>query len=193
MGQETMTTDDRLTPAIIASSAMAGAALIIATIVLSWPPPKTLSIALQLLGIALTTFGVGVVHTALQRVIAVALGATDTARHQLTLWRHALCVWWARRRGLPPPTIRVRASWLSRYDIHDDLFRARPATEHGDHAALLAAVDADLDKVFARINKIKDSIAALRDEIQRETRRGWQLILAGLAWSAVGTLVGIWT
>jgi hypothetical protein len=42
----------------------------------------------------------------------------------------------------------------------------------------------------------QDSIAAtrneLRDEIQRETGRGWQLILGGLGCSAAGTLVGIW-
>lgn len=190
-----MTTDDRLTTAIIAGSTVSGAALIIATIAWSWPL-QTLAGLLQVLGLGLAAVGVGVVHAGLQRVVAVALGVKDAARHQLTLRRHALRGWWARRHGLPPPTIRVGASWALSYDIHDDLVRDRPGTGPRDHAALLAAVDADLDKAFARINKIKDSIAStrneLRDEIQRETGRGWQLILGGLACSAVGTLVGIW-
>lgn len=31
----------------------------------------------------------------------------------------------------------------------------------------------------------------LRAEIQRETRQGWELIVAGLLWSALGTAIGI--
>jgi hypothetical protein len=31
----------------------------------------------------------------------------------------------------------------------------------------------------------------LRAEIQRETRQGWQLIVVGLLWSAIGTGLGI--
>jgi hypothetical protein len=74
MGQETMTTGDRLTTAIIGGSAVSGVALIVAAIIWSWPP-QTLAGLLQVLGLALAAVGVGVVHTELQRVIAGALGA----------------------------------------------------------------------------------------------------------------------
>jgi len=47
----------------------------------------------------------------------------------------------------------------------------------------------------AQREDINERLAAqrhdLRGEIQRATREGWQLIVAGLAWSLAGTVIGI--
>jgi len=92
--------------------------------------------------------------------------------------------------------MRVGRSWQLSYDIRGDLIRRRPAGGLGDGTAALEILDTEMEAAYARINKITGDIVGmrteLRDEIQRETRQGWQLILAGLAWSAAGTIVGIW-
>ena len=84
--------------------------------------------------------------------------------------------------------------------------RGRVDRETISNREWLAHLDDQVAGLFAHLTRVEERRAAdrveleqqldaqrtgLRAEIKRETRHGWQLIVAGLAWSAAGTVVGI--
>jgi hypothetical protein len=194
MSNEATENRDRLTTWVVGGSVPVAGALVVVAIVWSWRLQIVAS-GLQLLGILMTALGVAVVWSQVE----LAADKAIDAKHGLGRWyassRHKARGWLARRRGRPSPTMRVGTTWQSSYAIHDDLVRRPPPETLEDERARLEFLDAELDDVYARINAIQRDIGGqgeqLRVEIRRETRQGWQLIVAGLWWSAVGTAIGI--
>ncbi|MGH2839724.1 MAG: hypothetical protein ACRDKY_02730 [Solirubrobacteraceae bacterium] len=195
---------DHTATSIVAASIAAALALVAApAIVWSWPP-QIVGGALQILGIVLALLGVASVQSWLAKTAI-------EARHGLDLlWarcRRSLVDRWARLRGRPVVHLRG-ASLAATSDIAATLTVERPRV---DRAAVsdgewLALLDDRVESLFGRIDqadrargqdredagrRLEDQRNELRAEIRRETRQGWQLIVAGLAWSLIGTFVGM--
>ena len=205
---ETTTTEpDRLTTAVFGGSVALGLAIVVAAGVCSWPL-QTVAGALQVLGIALAAFGLDVVRTSLQRAADTAIAA----KHGVARWaaqrREQLHRWWLRRRGRPvtiamsgTATATVSASGTA------EVVRGRVDRDAISDRAWLAHLDDQVAGLWAHTTRAEENRAAnrkeleeclvadherLRGEIVRATRQGWELVVAGLIYSAIGTLVGMW-
>jgi hypothetical protein len=192
----------RLTAWVVGGSALVALALVAAAIVWSWHL-KIVAIGLQLLGIGLTLLGVAVVRSWLER----AAHMTGEAKRGLDrLWaqsRERLRVWWSRRRGRPV-VVHVSASdsatvtdsataTVTRYRVDRQTVADRDWLVHLDDRVY--GLVEQLDKLEqARISeqaewrqRLADQRDEMRDEMLAATRQGWELIVGGLVWSAVGT------
>jgi hypothetical protein len=197
-----------MTTAVLGGFVALGLAIVLAASVRSWPL-QTVAGVLQVLGIALAAFGLDVVRTSLQRAADTAIAA----KHGVARWaaqrREQLRRWWLRRRGRPvtiagsgtPTFARVSASGTV------EVVRGRVDRDAISDRAWLAHLDDQVSGLWAQTTRAEENRAAdrkelaqclaadherLRGEIVRATRQGWKLVVAGLIYSAIGTLVGIW-
>jgi hypothetical protein len=197
-----------MTTAVLGGFVALGLAIVLAASVRSWPL-QTVAGVLQVLGIALAAFGLDVVRTSLQRAADTAIAA----KHGVARWaaqrREQLRRWWLRRRGRPvtiagsgtPTFARVSASGTV------EVVRGRVDRDAISDRAWLAHLDDQVAGLWAQTTRAEENRAAdrkelaqclaadherLRGEIVRATRQGWKLVVAGLIYSAIGTLVGIW-
>ncbi|GEM_PF-4077883 len=161
---------------------------------------------LQLLGIGCTAGGVVAVRDWFASTADAAAGLTRGVARSVALRTDRLGRWWGRRRGRPvvvglsgsatatssasgtATVIRHRVDraavsdreWLA--DLDDRLAALQVRCEE----AALARTAEHRDGEDRRRNQREE----LRGEILAGTRQGWQLILVGLACSALGTVVG---
>lgn len=175
-------------------------------VVYSWNL-QVLAGTLQVLGIALAAFGLAVVRSSLELVGEKAIAAKHGLDRLWALRRERLRNWWGRVRKRPvvvhvPPGVAT-FSGVSPQVVINWSPVDRNAISDRDWLAFL---DNQVEALFNRMGKaeqahsadqghLRSELAAQRDElraeIQRETRQGWQLIVAGLIWSAAGAVVGI--
>jgi hypothetical protein len=147
------------------------------------------------------------VRTSLQRVADKATTAKQGIARWSAIRREQLYHWWLRRRG-HPVTIHRRAPGgaTAHGGITATGVRGGVDRDTISDRKWLAHLDSQVSDLWAHMTRAEEQRAAdrveleqrlhaqrneLRGEIKRETRQGWQLILAGLAWSAAGTVVGI--
>jgi len=163
----------------------------------------------QLLGIALTLLGVAVVRASLER----AADKTVEAKHGLDRWwglrREQLRRWWLHRRGRPVTIALSGTATLASFSASGtvEVVRRRVDRDAISDRAWLAHLDDQVAGLWAQTTRAEENRAAdrkelaqclaadherLRGEIVRATRQGWKLVVAGLIYSAIGTLVGIW-
>lgn len=207
MSSENKAQRDRLTRWLVGGSLALAAALAVVAVVWSWPA-QVVANALQLLGIALTALGVAVVRSWLE----LARDKAIDAKHGLDRWsairREQLRRLWARLRKRP---VLVHLHGLSvaqssdaaveltvqRRRVDRDTISDREWLAFLDNRgeSILKLMDqaernrsAERENLNRRLHAQRDQ---LRAEIRRETRQGWELIVAGLVWSAIGTAVGI--
>jgi hypothetical protein len=161
---------------------------------------KIVAGVVQLLGIALTLLGVAVVRASLER-------AADTAIAAIARWaaqgREQL-----RRRGRPVTIAGSGTPTLASLSASGtgEVASGRVDRDAIPDRAWLAHLDDQVAGLWAHTRRAEENRAAdrkeleeclaadherLRGEIVRATHQGWELIVAGLAWSAVGTAVGI--
>ena len=209
MSDEKTERRNRLTPWVVGGSVALAVAIAAAAFARSWPT-QAVANALQLLGIALTALGVAVVRSWLQ---LAADRATD-AKHGLERWAalrgDELRRRWARLRKRRPvvSTVSLNLEATQTTDAALELTVDRPGVDRDtvSERDWLVFLDNRVNSLFELMDQAAHNRAADRDDvnrrlaaqrnelravIQRETRQGWQLIVAGLAWSAVGTAVGI--
>jgi hypothetical protein len=176
---------------------------------------QTLAGLLQLLGLGLALFGVAVARSWLE----IASDKAIDAKHGLDRWwaisREQLRSWWRRQRGRIDATVFVPSAAASGFAPPPTPTGDRPRVNReavSDREWLLflddrvEAICDQVEAIYKRLDEsdtarradrgqVRDQLAAqhdeLRAEIQRETRQGWQIIVAGLFWSAAGTVVGI--
>lgn len=200
---------DPLTTWLVGWSVALAVALAVLAVVLSWPM-QAVGNGLQLLGIALTALGVAIVRSWLQ----IAADRATDAKHGLERWAalrgDELRRRWARLRKRRPvvSTVSLNLEATQTTDAALELTIDRPGVDRDtvSERDWLAFLDNRVNSLFELMDQAEHSRAADRDdvsrrlaaqrnelraEIQRETRQGWQLIVAGLAWSAVGTAIGI--
>jgi hypothetical protein len=147
------------------------------------------------------------VRTSLQR----AADKATTAKQGIARWsairREQLHHWWLRLRGHPVTIHRAGTSSASASGSTSTRgVRGRVDRDTLSDREWLAHLDSQISDLWAHMTRAEEQRATdrveleqrlhaqrneLRAEIKRETRQGWQLILAGLAWSAAGTVVGI--
>jgi hypothetical protein len=170
---------------------------------------KVASGVLQLLGLGLTLLGLAVVRSWLKRT---ADTANDVKQGLALRWgrrREHLRGWWDRRRGRavihavsvhdtgkvsdvltgtatrpwPDRTTISDRDWLAQLDD-----RVRGLYENRDQ---------DNERRNAGSEELDRRLQAQRDEFRSQleaaTRDGWELIVLGVALSAAGTLLGIWS
>jgi len=179
---------------------------IVLAFIYSWPP-QAVGGTLQLVGIILTLLGVEVVRSSLK----LAQDKANEAKQGLdSLWasgREHVRTWWARRRQRPIAVeLELHATATSDASLELTVQRRRVDRKTISDRDWLAFLDDRLESVFELMDQAeqnrgdeRDDITRrlatqgrqLRGEIQRQTRQGWQLIVAGLVWSAVGTVFGI--
>jgi hypothetical protein len=169
---------------------------------------KVASGVLQLLGLSLTLLGVAVVRSWLKQAAGLANDVKQDLPRRWAQRRGQLRHWWARRRGhgvvlaatatstatssvivsvtvtrtWPDRTTITERDWLA---VLDD--RVQALYEHLDQANERHAADSkEWDR---RLQAQRDT---LRAELVAATQDGWELIVLGVALSAVGTVLGIW-
>jgi hypothetical protein len=165
--------------------------------------------ALQLLGIGLTVLGVAVVRSWLERAADKAVEAKYGLDRWWALRRTQVKDWWARRRGRPVAhSVNLSAHLSASGSLSATVTaqRRRVDRETVSDREWLAFLDDRVESVFEFMDQaernrsterdeVNRQLAAHRDEIRaemlRETRQGWELIVAGLVCSAVGTAVGM--
>jgi len=170
---------------------------------------KVASTSLQLFGLVLSLFGIAVVRAFLERATDAAIEARRGVARLWTLRHAQFWNWWARLRGRPinlnlhsaemaissdslsiivqrPRADRATISdrdWLAQLDDKvEDLFQRLDADAAADRAERLA-----WDQ---RLQAQRDE---MRDEILKATRQGWELIVTGIGFTAVGTVLQFWT
>ncbi len=186
-----------------------GVALVAIAAVLSWPT-RALANALQLLGIGLTALGVAVVRSWLQLAADKAVDAQHGLQRRSALRRDQLRRHWSRlrRRKAVVSVHSINLEAAQTTDAALELTVDRPGVDRDtvSEREWLAFLDNRVNSLFKLMDQAEQNRSAehedlnrrlsaqrdeLRAEIQRETRQGWQLIVTGLAWSAVGTAIGI--
>jgi hypothetical protein len=202
MSSENEQKGDRLATWLVSGSLALALALAVAAVVWSWPP-RALANGLQLVGIALTALGVAVVRSWLQ----LAADRAVDAKHGVARWA-AQCREQLRRRGRP---VTIAGSGTATLASLSATGTGEVASGRVDRDAIfdrawLAHLDDQVAGLWAHTRRAEENRAAdrkeleeclaadherLRGEIVRATHQGWELIVAGLAWSAVGTAVGI--
>jgi hypothetical protein len=195
-----------MTTAVLGGFVALGLAIVLAAGVRSWPL-QTVAGVLQVLGIALAAFGLDVVRTSLQRAADTAIAA----KHGVARWaaqrREQLRRWWLRRRGRPVTIAGSGTPTFARVSASGTGVRGRVDRDAISDRAWLAHLDDQVAGLWAQTTRAEENRAAdrkelaqclaadherLRGEIVRATRQGWKLVVAGLIYSAIGTLVGIW-
>jgi hypothetical protein len=206
MSSENEQKGDRLTTWLVSGSLALALALAVAAVVWSWPP-RAVANGLQLVGIALTALGVAVVRSWLQ----LAADRAVDAKHGVARWaaqrREQLRRWWLRRRGRPVTIAGSGTPTFARVSASGTGVRGRVDRDAISDRAWLAHLDDQVAGLWAQTTRAEENRAAdrkeleeclaadherLRGEIVRATRQGWKLVVAGLIYSAIGTLVGIW-
>ena len=182
-------------------------ALIVAAIIWSWPL-MVVGGGLQLLGIGLTLLGVAVVHSWLEKAAEQAVERKQGLERWLVLRREQLRRWWARRRGRPVIVHVAAADFAAASDFAGvgEVQRQRVDPATVSDREWLEHLDSQIEGIYGRLSydernrneerkKLDEGLAAQRDELRaaifRETRQGWELIVAGLACSAIGTALGM--
>jgi len=187
-------------------------AVVIAAVALVAIGPVSAKIAagiVQLLGIALTLLGVAVVRASLERAADTAIAA----KHGVARWaaqrREQLRRWWLRRRGRPVTIAGSGTATFASVSASGtgEVVRGRVDRDAISDRAWLAHLDDQVAGLWAQTARAEENRAAdrkeleeclaadherLRGEIVRATRQGWELVIAGLICSAIGTFVGIW-
>lgn len=207
MGQTTTTERDRLTTGILVGSIVVATTLF-ALGIAGTLPWQAVGGVLQVLGIALAAFGVDVVRTSLQR----AADSVIAAKHGIARWgamrREQLHHWWLRLRGRPVTIHRSGSGTATASgSVSSKGVRGRLDRDAMSDREWLADLENQVADLWAHMTRAEDNRAAdraelderlaadlerLRDEIVSATRQGWELVVAGLICSAIGTTVGIW-
>lgn len=186
---------------------MLAVALGTATVVWSWPAQVVAS-GLQLLGIALTVLGVAVVRSWLQLAADKAIEAKHGLERWSSLRREQLRRLWARLRKRPVVVHLRSVDLATTTEIAGTLTvqRSRVNRDTISDREWIALLDDRLESLYDRMDQAEQARGQDRDdnrhridaqrnelraEIQHETRQGWELIVAGLGWSAIGTAIGI--
>lgn len=209
MSSENEERRDRLTTWVVGGSVALGVALVALAVVLSWPT-RALANALQLLGIGLTALGVAVVRSWLQLAADKAVDAQHGLQRWSALHREQLRRRWARllrrRVVVSAQTLNLEATQSVDASLELKVDRRRVDRDTVPEREWLAFLDDRVHSIFELMDQAEQNRSAeredlncrlrtqrdeLRTEIQRETRQGWQLIVTGLAWSAIGTAIGI--
>ena len=143
--------------------------------------------------------------------LQIAADTAIDAKRGLERWwairRQQLRMWWIRRRGRTTPAyISGTASATSSAHATLTVQRQRVDRETVSDREWLASLDDRVEAIFELMDhgernrtaehedvnrRLAVQRAELRAEIGRQTRQGWELILAGLAWLALGTGLGI--
>jgi hypothetical protein len=169
---------------------------------------KVASIALQLIGLALSLLGVAVVRSWLERATDAAIEARQGVARLWTLRQTQLRTWWARRRGRPVTINRHAADTAMTTDSASaTVTRRRMDRETIATRDWLAQLDDHVENLFRRLDadaaarradyeewdsRLAAQRAEMRDEILRTTRQGWELIVTGIVCTAAGTLLQYW-
>jgi hypothetical protein len=204
---------ERLLKWTLASSAGAASAFVVFALVWGWPL-QTVATGFQSLGVVLSLLGVGVVRGWLARTHRATVKALAATKGRIQRsWgrrREQLRHWWARKRGKTISAIITAGAasataggggatvtvgharvdrdavsdreWLAWLDDRVELILQR--LDQGDKAR--SAVHEDLVR---RLGGQRDE---LRAEMDHATQQGWELIVSGLAYSAIGTVLGGW-
>jgi hypothetical protein len=203
---------ERVLQSVLAGSGGAALAFVVFALVWAWPL-QTVASGLQALGVVLSLFGVGVVRGWIARTHRAAVTALAAAKGRIhRSWarrREQLRHWWARKRGTTIPAIvktgaasmsgggsatvtvgHVRINrdavtdreWLAWLDDRVELILTR--LDEADKAR-----DVMHEDLLRRLDRQRDE---LRAEMDHATQQGWELIVTGLAYSAIGTVLGGW-
>lgn len=199
---------DRLTRSTLVGLSAIGLLLIGARVAWSWPSLQVLAGSLQLLGILMTALGVAAVWSLLELLADEASDAKRSIARSWAATRQRVWLWWLRRRGKTTPAYIVGSSagvsgggailtvghpsvdrdtisdrdWLVFLNDQLDLLREDLRTAQKRHSEELA------ERLAAEQDRLRTQ---MRHELQKATRQGWELVLAGLFWLAVGTIVGM--
>lgn len=199
MSSETKDRSDRLTTWLVGGSLVVALAFVLVAYAYSWPL-KVAGGGLQVLGIMLAGLGVNVVRSWLkvlaEKTKALAEKAKDLAE--------------TTRRVLTQVVESLRLAGITRPhgDAHGviDASQLGEDDEHTPEGAMLRdlneAVDClrrDLQTVISQLKaeriEWEERLVEQREQLgagmETALRQGWPLILAGLAYSAIGTVVGM--
>ena len=208
MSSEATERGDRLTTWLVGGSLAVAGVLVVVAIVWSWRL-QIVAGGLQLLGIAMTALGVAVVWSLLELAVDKTLQAKRQLDRSLAAGRQRLRLWWLRRRGKTTPAHLAGSSagvsgggatlsvghpsvdretiserdWLVFLNDQVDILRAELRAAQTRHSQELAS------RLAAQEDRLRSE---MRDELRAATREGWELVLAGLAWLAIGTFLGMW-
>jgi hypothetical protein len=181
-----------------------GVAFVLATYAWSLPL-KVTGGGLQLLGIMLAGLGVNVVRSWLTQLPETAKQLTEAAKDKFAELLDGIAeLWTVASTTFGGPVI------ITRGETEGD--EAEGDEEISDHD-LLVALTQEVNRVRHNVESVRHDVENLSDRLKAErilwehelltqreqlqatmtaaTRQGWQLILAGLAFSAVGTFVGM--
>jgi hypothetical protein len=195
-----------------AFGAGAVAATVVAAVVLAVVDAVSANVAagaVQLVGIGLTLLGVEVVRSSLEQAAEKAVAAKRGLDRLLALRQEQFRRWRARRRGRPV-VVSLSGTLAGTGSMSGTLtiVRSRVDRETISDREWLAFLDDRVETLFERLDqsdkareavhedlvrRLADERDHLRDEMLDATRKGWELIIAGLVCSAVGTAVGIAT
>lgn len=209
MSSDATETGDRLTTWLVGGSLAPAVTLAAVAVALSWPT-QAVANALQLLGITLTALGVAVVRSWLELVTDKATDAKHGIERWCALRRERLQRLWVRLHKRPivvsVHSLNLEATATVDAALELTVDRRRVDRDTVSEREWLAFLDDRVESIFELMDHAEQNRSAerenlnrrlsaqrneLRAEIHRETRQGWQLIVAGLAWSAVGTAIGI--
>jgi hypothetical protein len=170
----------------------------------------TLSLVLQLAGIALALFGIAVGRAWLERAATAATEAKRGVARWVALRRDALARRWAQLVGRPRSVLIDVDPVVASVSVSGGtvtIGRGRPDRDAISERDWLALLDDQMEGVYQRLdslhdlrstdrrraaNQLAEQAKALRAEMLAATQQGWQLIVAGLLCSALGTTLGFW-
>jgi hypothetical protein len=201
---------ERVLQSVLAGSAGAAFAFVVFSLVWTWPL-QTVAAALQSLGVVLSLFGVGVVRGWIARMYRATVDALAATKRRLQRsWarrREQLRRWWARKRGKTIPAI-IKAGTVSGSGGMAGTVTTGHARVNRDAVTeleWLAWLDDRVELIFQRLDQGDEARNAvhedlirrldrqrheLRAEMDHATQQGWELIVTGLAYSAIGTILG---
>lgn len=169
---------------------------------------KGTAVILQLLGIGFTLAGVTVVRAWLERAVDATIEAKRGIARSWALRREALKRRWARLRGRPAAFSVTAHDSAMAHDSASATVTRTPV----DRATIslrdwLAVLDDRVESLLQRADLNESAhledraewsrlLGAQRDEMRDEmlaaTRQGWELIVTGLVFTAVGTFLQLW-
>jgi hypothetical protein len=202
----------RLLQSVLAGSTGAAAAFVVFALAWTWPL-QTVAAGLQALGVLLSLLGVGVVRGWIARTHRAAVNALVATKGWIQRsWarrRGQLRHWSARKRGKTTPAI-IKAGTVSGSGGMAGTVTTGHARVNRDAVTdreWLAWLDDRIELIFQRLDqgdKVRETVHEdlirrlgrhrdeLRAEIDHATQQGWELIVSGLAYSAIGTVLGAW-
>ena len=170
---------------------------------------KVASTGLQLAGLLLAMLGVAVVRAGLEWAADAAIEAKRGVARWWALRRERAGILWSRIRRRPVVVNRTLTDSGSATDaasVTVTRHRADRATiSDRDWLALLddrvESLCQQLDRNVAQqlaeqrewYRRLEGQREELRGEMLAATRQGWQLIVSGIVFSAVGTFLQLWT